>query len=215
MTSPNVLGLDLSLSQSGAARIHADGWLQTWRHPTAPLPAGAPIADVAARLHGIARWAVSCGTASTALAVLEAPSYASEHGQHDERSGLWWMVARALDRAGVPVASIAPVTLKHRITGSGRADKDRVRDAVAALYPHRGLKRVSHDEADAVALATLGVARLALHHGPDGPWSGPWLGGHEHALTAGCRWPDLGPPATPPAPPPAPVAAPTFQEARS
>lgn len=214
MTSPNVLGLDLSLSQSGAARIHADGWVETWRHPTDPLPADAPIAAVAARIHAVARWAVGRGTTATVLAVIEAPSHGSTFGQPHERAGIWWAVARGLDRAGVPIGSVAPKTLKHRITGSGGASKAEVRRAVAALYPQHGLARISSDEADAVALATLGVARLAAHHGPDGPWTGPWLGQHALSLTTGCRWPDLGPPATPPAPPPAPIATPRFQEAR-
>lgn len=210
--SVHCLGLDLGLANAGAAQLHADGRVYTTRYATEPLPTDAPVADVAARIRAVKRWAISRATAATALAVVEELPRGTQMGQHDERAAIVWGVIEQLVRHQVPVALINPTTLKHRIAGNGRADKDRIRRAVAALWPGHGLARVSYDEADAVALATLGVIKLAAHHGPTGPWSGPWLEARSINLDDGCRWPDLGEPATPPAPPPAPVTAPAFQE---
>lgn len=200
--SPNVLGLDLSLSQSGAAQVHQSGLVQTWRHPTDPLPTGATLEAEAARLVEITAWAVGRGTTATVLAVLEAPSLGSTTGKQHERAALWWMVVRALSRLGVPVASVAPSSLKQKIAGHGHADKAAMGRAVRALYPSHGLDRVSNDEIDAVALATVGVIKLAQHLGPEGGWSGPWLEARALNVESGCRWPDLGPGWVKPAPAP-------------
>lgn len=187
MTSPNVLGLDLSLSGTGAARLHQDGWLETWLHQTDPLPADAPIAHVAARITDVARWAVGRGTTATVLAVIEAPSFGSKFGQPHERAGIWWATARGLARLGVPVASIAPQSLKAKI-GGPNATKEIVRSALADLYPKHGIRRISLDESDALALATLGVMKLAAVR-PDDGWRGPWLDARALNLDTGCRWP--------------------------
>lgn len=191
--SPNVLGLDLSLSQSGAAQVHQSGLVQTWRFATDPLPAGATLEAEAARLVDITAWAVGRGTVGTVLAILEAPSLGSTTGKQHERAALWWMVVRALSRLAVPVGCVAPSSLKHKIAGSGKADKAAMGRAVHALYPKHGLDRVSDDEWDAVGLATVGVIKLAQHLGPEGGWSGPWLDSRALNVDTGCRWPDLGP----------------------
>lgn len=185
--SANVLGIDSSLTASGAARLHIDGWLETWEHQTDPLPADATLADVERRITGIARWILSRGTTATALAVIEAPSYGSDHGQPHERAGLWWATVRGLIRNGVPVASVAPRSLKAKI-GGPNADKRTVRTALAQLYPGHGIHRISLDRSDALAAATLGVMKLAAARPADG-WRGPWLNAQALNLDTGCRWP--------------------------
>lgn len=170
----HVLGLDLSLAATGAAKIGQDGTVRTWLKTTDPTDTDH---DTAARIQGIARWCMTLLTVETALVVLEAPSFGSDHGQAHERAGLWWTVRRGLairelaPGKPLPVGRIAPATLKARVAGHGRASKDDMRRAVAKLYPGQGLARVTHDEADAVALAVLGVIRLR--------WDGhPWIGAH-------------------------------------
>jgi Holliday junction resolvasome RuvABC endonuclease subunit len=183
----HVLGLDLGLAHAGAAQLHADGQLRTQRWNSDALPADATPADVADRIRAVERWAWNRAGASTELVIVEELPRGTTMGQHDERAAVLWSVVGRFARAGILVALVNPTTLKQRITGNGRADKDRVRRAVAALYPHQGLLRASYDEADAAGLATLGVCRLAAVHGE--PWHGPWLSAQSLNLEAGFRWP--------------------------
>jgi len=169
----HVAAYDLSLTSTGYARIGQDGQVRTFVKPTDPVEGDHATAT---RIWAIAGWCMRQLTENTALVVLEAPSFGSEHGQQHERSALWWAVRRGLavrrrpDGTPLPVGRIAPATLKARVAGNGRASKADMRKAVAKLYPGQGLHRVTYDEADAVGLALLGVIRLR--------WPGPWLGGH-------------------------------------
>lgn len=166
--SDHVLGLDLSLSSTGAATLSIDGRVDTWVKTTDPVHDDDALCD---RIGDITAWCLGLLTVRTKLVVLEAPSFGSQHGQQHERAGLWWAVRRGLARRGIPVGRVAPKTLKARIAGSGKASKDDMRRAVARLYPGQGLARISFDEADAVGLAVLGVIRLR--------WDGhPWIGAH-------------------------------------
>lgn len=212
--SAHVLGLDLGLARAGAAQLYADGRIYTTRYSSDSIGDDAPVALVAARIRAAKRWAIARATTGTVLAVVEELPRGTQHGQHDERAAVVWGVIEQLVRHDVPVALINPTTLKARVAGNGRADKELMRRAVAALYPGQGLARASYDECDATALATLGVAKLAAHHGPAGPWSGPWLDARSLGLVgSGFRWPDLGKPATPATVVP-PIPALAFQEPR-
>lgn len=206
--SAHVLGLDLGLAAAGAAQLHDDGRIFTQILTTAPLGDDAPLADVAARIRRVARWAVERATTSTVLVVVEGPAHAAQHGQPHERAGVWWRVVDSLLRHELPVAVLAPTTVKGYIAGNGRADKDAVQRAVNAAWPGRGLLRVTSHECDAVALATAGADRLG--------WPGPWLEGRR--ATGWLRkgwWPDeLAEPDPEPVPPRRPVAPPAFLEPR-
>ena len=57
---------------------------------------------------------------------------------------------------GIPYTGIAPATIKKFITGSGRATKRDVMDAVRL----RGHTVISDDEADALALLQLALERM-------------------------------------------------------
>lgn len=183
----NVLGLDLGLAKAGAAQIDQAGAVRTWRYDSPGLPDDATPAEKAARIRAAQRWAVGRATTTTVLVVVEELPHATEFGSHDERAAIVWGVVDQFARHGLLVALVNPVTMKHRISGNGHADKADVRRAVAALYPSQGLARVSYDEADAVGLATLGVARLAAVRGA--PWRGPWLAAQSLNLEAGFSWP--------------------------
>lgn len=174
----DVLGLDLSLAHTGAASLTDRGTVATWLLETAPASG---VLDVDARLSRIARWVMGRVTTGTVLAVIEAPSYGSQHGQQHERAGLHWRVIRGLVAREIPIAVCPPTTLKKWATGSGRASKPDMRDAVARLWPGRGLARVSEHEIDALALAGLGAQWLG--------WEGPWLGPSPTAL-ATVQWPE-------------------------
>lgn len=179
----DVLGLDLALSATGAARITDTGDVATWVHTTRPLPAGAALLDVDARLTGIADWVATLPTPGTVLAVVEGPSHGSQHGQPHERAALWWLVVRGLHRRGIPVAVCPPATAKKYLTGSGSAGKGRVQAAVADAWPGQGLDGVTSHEADAVAVATAGADWLG--------WPGPPLDGRRgSAVLSAVRWPE-------------------------
>ena len=95
------LGLDLGLAHAGAARLrHATTpdtvRITTWHHQTPALPADAPIEQVAARIRGVARWAIGRATTDTVLIVIEGPAYAAEYGYSHERSAVWWLVVDQL-----------------------------------------------------------------------------------------------------------------------
>lgn len=89
------------------------------------------------------------------LAVIEGPSYASEFGDQFDRAALWWGVYSALSAKRVPIAVVAPGTLKKWATGKGNAKKPDVLAAAKEWCRPR-----NHDEADAAWLALLGAARL-------------------------------------------------------
>lgn len=181
--SAHVLGLDLGLAHVGAAQLHADGRVHTWHLQTDPARCvdghdrcgehHPDIDEVLARLDRCIRWSVGRATPSTVLAVIEGPAHAAQHGQPHERAGVWWGVARALRQHEIPVAVLSPSTVKGWMTGDGTADKDRMRRAVAAAWPDRGLRRITDHEADAVALAGAGANRIG--------WPGPWLEGRSSA----------------------------------
>lgn len=174
-----VLGLDLSLANTGAASLTDRGTIATWLLKTDPATG---VVDVDARLSRIARWVMTRVTTGTVLAVIEGPSFRSENGLQHERAGLHWRVIRGLVAREIPIAICAPPTLKKAITGSGRASKQDLQAAVAALYPGQGLARVSEHEADAVGLAVVGAQNWCR-------WDGPWLGLSPTALAA-VQWPE-------------------------
>jgi hypothetical protein len=88
------------------------------------------------------------------LAVLEGPSYGSQFGHEFDRAALWHGVYGALEARGVPIAVIAPNTLKLWFTGNGAASKTDMTNTAMARFRE---PINTHDESDAVALATAGA----------------------------------------------------------
>jgi len=188
----HVLGLDLALAHAGAARIHQDGRVQTWQLDTDPLPKTATLDQTSDRMTKIVRWALSRATRSTALAVIEQVPPQAGNGYAFERTAVFWDVVHALRSHGIPVGAVNPRSLKARVVGRASASKAEVAKTVASLWPgNPGLARVTGDEADAVALATLGVVKLDAAKVPG--WSGPWLDARALAIDTGAQWPDLAP----------------------
>lgn len=107
--------------------------------------------------------------ADAEVVVIEGLSLGSKGSATRDLAGLWWMLVNALTtkerlQPRRRVAVVAPGTLKKWATGSGRATKAEVRDHVTRRWPLAG--RISYDEADALALASMG-----LHHVGLLPWA--------------------------------------------
>jgi Holliday junction resolvasome RuvABC endonuclease subunit len=188
----HVLGLDLALAHAGAARIHQDGRVQTWLLDTDALPADATLDQTSDRMTRVVRWALSRATRSTALAVIEEVPRHADTGNAMERAAIFWDVVHALRSHGIPVGKVNPRSLKARVVGRADASKRDVARTVARLWPNNpGLDRVSGDEADATALATLGVIKLDAsgHQG----WPKHWLEARALAIDTGAQWPELTP----------------------
>src|SRR5690349_8531451 len=128
MTIPKIVGLDLSLTATGAAAVQrdVDGVLTAY---TLTIPStgerGARLASRRERLatiaHSVRSWCIGAG-----LAVVEGPAFSAHDGHVWDRAGLWWAVVDQLLAADVPVAVAAPTTLKKFATGKGTANKTAV-----------------------------------------------------------------------------------------
>lgn len=153
-TIVTVIGLDLSLTSTGVARI--DGSDATVARVVSK-PAASTLAARSARLRSIAA-KVTGMCAGAGLVVVEGPAYASKSGAAHDRAGYWWLVVAELTATGVPVVEVPPATLKVFATGRGNAGKDDVLTAVVRRYPH--VEFAGNDEADALVLAAMGCRLL-------------------------------------------------------
>ena len=151
---PRVVGLDVSLARTGIALSHT---MQAWAVPTSKKT---PMHE---RLDTIAR-AVRQAAHGCDLAVIEAPSYASDSGTRHQLYGAWWIAAHALWVAGVPYATVPPSTLKKYATGYGGSAKHKVGKPEMVAAARRAWPGVdipaAGDEADALWLAAMGSHRL-------------------------------------------------------
>lgn len=155
-----VVGLDLSLTSTGAARIY------TFEHePPAVLcdrvistgKKTATLDDRWERLRAL-KLDIADLTKAADLVVVEGPSYGSQTGSQHDRSGLWWLVMDQLHRNGIDVAEVPPSTRMRYATGKGQAGKDVVLSAVVRRYPDVIVQ--TNDEADALILAAMGARHL-------------------------------------------------------
>lgn len=188
-----VVGLDLSLTSAGIARVTVDAPGATPTYTTtvgASLDEGASLDRRWWRMDALRTRVLGEIGMEPDLVVVEGPSYASEHGQQHDRSGFWWFVVDELLARGIPVAEVTPSKLKVWATGSGatrgpsKVTKARVIRAIRDTYGQMfdiPSGAGESDVADAVALATLGAAHLG-HPLADLPTT------HRRAL-AGVRWP--------------------------
>lgn len=110
--------------------------------------------------------AISMQSYGARIVVIEGPSYASVGGSTHDRSGAWWLLVDALLETGTPVAVCPPATRAKWATGSGRADKEKVIASMRARFPRVDI--ANDNEADALALATMGMAHLGLLEAPAG-----------------------------------------------
>lgn len=164
-----VIGLDLSLTSSGIARI-------TWNGDN---PDGV-VTDIhrvqsagsktdtwrmrAKRLRDLVD-AIAIHVLPASLVVLEGPSFNSKSPSSHDRSWFWGKVYDAIERYPVPILVVPPASAKKWATNNGNADKDDMVLAAARMWP--ALEGIKNDTADALALAGIGMQLL------DGPCSFP------------------------------------------
>lgn len=152
-----VIGLDLSLASTGVARISSAGQLTTQVVESKGKRADTLVDRhhrLTAMTSRILAWDVP-----PSLAVIEG-CVAVAGGSSLDRHALWWNVVAGLMERNVPVAVIAPSSLKKAIAGHGRADKVAVAMAISRMYPADQDQLTGNDVADAAALAHLGAVRL-------------------------------------------------------
>lgn len=94
------------------------------------------------------------------LVVIESPSYGSSGGAAHDRAGLWWGIVHELRSFECTVVAAAPSQRMKYITGTGRADKDKVLAHTIRRYPN--LDITNNNTADAVIFMAM-AARLAGH----------------------------------------------------
>lgn len=156
--APRVLGLDLSLTGTGIARLGAEGVeLLTTVRP-GKLTGHERLAFIMDAIYEAQRMQY------LDLVVIEGPSYGSQAGQrgHHERAGLWWLVTHGLHARRRPYAVVAPKARAKYATGNGNDGKPAVLAAARERYGH--LTGIRNDnEADALVLAHMGVDHLGGH----------------------------------------------------
>lgn len=160
-----IIGIDASLVSTGLARITTDG--TDWLAETGcaqSKPTSTTVAGRAARVRRIVAdvldFVLPCD-----VAVLEAPIFGGSFGQGTfERGWLWGAIASKLVEHSVPVLDVAPKTRASFAAQAGGADKAAVALAVGRMWPHwtPGVSAGVNDQADALALASIGVVLVAL-----------------------------------------------------
>lgn len=154
-----VAGVDPSLSGTGLARLDGGATVQTRRLPTRPED-GSKLHRMRLIGDAVADW---CRPAN--LVVIEGLSFASHGSATRDLAGLWWRLLDVVEQTtGTQPVVVAPGQLKKWVTGNGHAKKNDVRDYIARRW--RLVRRLTHDEADALGLASMG-----LHHLGGLPWS--------------------------------------------
>ncbi|MET9313812.1 hypothetical protein ABZX12_18525 [Kribbella sp. NPDC003505] len=164
-----VVGLDLSLTSTGIARINTTSLtpatvtrITSKAPPTERGPKGKPLPPTLQqrtnRLTTLRDQIVQVSNDAD-LFVIETPAYSSKTGSTHDRSGLWWLVIEKLDYCGR--YDVAEVTTGGRMkyaTGKGNASKDAVLAAVVRRYADVDV--TGNDEADALILAAMGARHL-------------------------------------------------------
>lgn len=166
-----ILGLDVSLTATGLAKLHStdDGWtLETSRYRTNPHPKGV----TRALLERMNRIQSHCWTAaSTAdLVVIEGPAFASVGSASKDLMGLWWLTYAAVCGVSQNVVIVPPSTLKKWATGKGNASKGQVAVGIHRTFPQErfgiDFAAVDDNEIDAAALAGIGCQLLFQQSAP-------------------------------------------------
>lgn len=155
-----VVGIDLSLTATGVARIDdTSGSATVDTQVIKSKPDDGTLTGRRGRLEAIVDAVV--GWAYDAhLAVIEGPSYGSSGRGTWDRAGLWWWVVSVLDLTCVPVIEVPPKTRAKWATNKGNAGKPAVSVAVGRLWPDVPLR--DDNDTDALALATIGAQLVGI-----------------------------------------------------
>ncbi|UCZ88622.1 hypothetical protein [Gordonia sp. WA4-43] len=153
-----IVGLDLSLTSTGIAHIAydpADGRHTVELQTITSSPRGTrTLADRAERLRRL-RAAIVNTCRGADLVCVEAPAFAARGANVHDLNGNWWLVVAGLHHLEIPVAEVAPTTLKKFAASSGAAKKADVAAAITRMWPDAHPH--GDDQFDALALASIGL----------------------------------------------------------
>lgn len=163
-----VAGIDLSLTSTGLALATVNGdrghSIET-RLVTSKGKRADSLTDRHTRLWKMRQQIIDYVRFADFI-VIEALFERTRGGSLLDRAGLWWGVVGDLiaQDADVPVVAVSPTQVKKFATGNGAADKGRMVMAASRMWEgwEPSTARSSEDEADAVALAGIGLALLGL-----------------------------------------------------
>ena len=184
-----VIGLDLSLTSTGIARLELDEHGTITGSHTDTVTSGPPEEQtlpqrvrrvdyvagcvMAAALGAYPRWEID-PVQRPHLIVVEGASFGSTTGQAQERAWLRGAVYLGLYELGLECVEVAPTSLKLYATGNGRASKTHVVQSVRQHYgEHFDIPLCKadgrEDVADAIALVAMGARSIGHPIDPDHP----------------------------------------------
>lgn len=168
----SIVGIDLSLTGTGLARMTSIG-MATYAVETAVVISAAPknprLQDHFDRQTKISSAVLEFALGqprgdghpdAASLVVIEGLFNSGQvGGSLIDRAGLWWRIVGSLLCYDIPVVTAAPMQGKKFLTGAGNADKGAMAMYAAKLYPQwtPSTMKNANDEADAIALASIGV----------------------------------------------------------
>lgn len=134
------VGLDLSLTGSGLAYDGGSACMDVCVGQCVLIgEEGITKLSVAQRFGAVDRLAGQIldqvGAWNPATVLVEQLDMARSYGGTIERTALWWLVVREIDRAGIPVLTAASAQGKIYATGKSNATKREMVHAVAELLP--------------------------------------------------------------------------------
>lgn len=155
-----VLGLDVSLTATGAALVTSDGAAAATRllRPPAALRGVERLAWLADAVLAVAR------ETQPDLIAIEGYSFNSRAASHAHAIGEAGGVVRLeLHRAGFGLVEVPPAEWRKQLFGRGNLPKDLVRVEAWKRYG------VEHSSLDVLEAWCVGTAALRRAHGLDGP----------------------------------------------
>jgi Holliday junction resolvasome RuvABC endonuclease subunit len=185
--SLRVIGIDSALSHTGIGIVEFDGQrcrAHTHVIKTGPTPGGSLILGRRTRIKMVVRRAELVLPMHAELALMEGPALDADYGNAWDRAHVWWLLVDLLSDRTIPVAEVAPSTLKQWATKSGRASKQLVVESMHSMWP--GLPCTTneqrHHECESLAMATMCAQRLG--------WPVSVRGHQGRALTV-VKWPSI------------------------
>jgi crossover junction endodeoxyribonuclease RuvC len=176
---PYVLGIDSALQRTGVAVIQlVGGRCRARTEVLATAPRDTSIPDRHRRIAAVGQGVGALSGSSASLALVEAPALDADHGNAWDRAAVWWWIVGTLLHRDIPVATVAPTTLKKWATGRGGSAKHPVEKADVVRAMHAMWPGVPcttsdlrHHECESLAMAHMCAQRLGwpvpvrAHHG--------------------------------------------------
>lgn len=146
MTTPRVLGLDLSIAATGVAHVNGD--TSVWKYP--PKWGDRRLFEIGTAL----TWELQIAHPVDLVVIEDLPTHAQGAGI----TGMVQGVVRAkLYGKGIPYALVTPATLKKFATGRGNAGKPEM---AVALYKRTNVELGDDNRVDAAWLRFAGLQHL-------------------------------------------------------